>query len=102
MILKVKHPEWMPNACESLRKAIDMQQSGVIPTAIQGWMIAVPCKRVLRAVYGSAYMAIWYWLVAQVKEDMAVGWWRIRVKLGCVWMSKGEREIYDEVEREDA
>ncbi len=101
MILRIRHPEWMPDACESLRKAIDMQQSGMIPEAIQGWMIAVPCKSVLRAVYGSAYAAIWAWLVAQIREDAGMWWWRARVRLGCVWMSKEDREIYDTVTKEE-
>ena len=101
MIVPIKRPDRMPDACESLRKSIDMHQSGLTPKSIQGYMLATRCKRVLRAIYGSAYAAIWAWLVSQVREDATLWWWRVRVKLGFVWMSKEDREIYDDVMRED-
>lgn len=68
MTLHVRNPTHVPAALRSMTDTIALYPR--MPDSIRGWMLAVPCKRILRAVYGSAYRAIWAWLVAEVAADL--------------------------------
>jgi hypothetical protein len=68
MTLPIRNPNHMPAALRSMTDTIALYPR--MPESIKGWMLAVPCKRILRAVYGSAYRAILAWLVAEVMADL--------------------------------
>lgn len=68
MIQPVRNPHDLPAALRSMADTIEADP--YMPPSIRGWMLAVPAKRILRAVYGSAYRAIWAWLWAEVRGSI--------------------------------
>lgn len=93
--LAVANPDWVPSARESLQKTLRMDGQGLFPESIRGRMLAVPCKRMLRAVYGSAWKAICAWAWAELSDTAT--YYRQKV-----YLTKLEREIMRELESEDA
>lgn len=93
--LTVEHPDHVPGARASLQKTLRMDGQGLFPESIRGAMLAVPCKRMLRAVYGSAWKAICAWAWIELSETAT--YYRQRI-----YLTKLEREIRRELETEDA
>jgi len=50
---EVSHPEWLPDAFEAIRRTIALDEQSLLPEKIRGWMLVVPCLRLLRCVFGS-------------------------------------------------
>lgn len=93
--LSVANPDRVPGARESLQRTLRIDGQGLLPESIRGAMLAVPCKRMLRAVYGSAWKAICAWAWTELRE--AATYYRQKV-----YLTKLEREIRRELEAEDA
>lgn len=57
--IKIKHPDRLAPAFKAMKGSIELQERGLIPESIQGWMFVVPCRHLLRAIYGSDLKAAW-------------------------------------------
>lgn len=74
----IAHPDWLPDACESLRKSLELHRDKRIPASIKVPMLVVPIKRVLRGVYGSSLrMALA--LLMDALRDIPYDFWNLRV-----------------------
>ena len=86
----VAKSDQVPGSRESLQKTLAMDSEGMIPHSIRGGMLAVPCKRMLRAIYGSAWRAIIAWAWQKIRNDASWAWYRVRSR---VYRTKAEREM---------
>lgn len=91
----IVRPDWIDGAKESISQTLLLDSNGIFPEEVRGFILATPAKRLLRAVYGSSYAAIWAWLKSEIRTDCSIRWWRLRTKLGLVWMDVEDREMYD-------
>ena len=87
----VAKPDHVAGARESIMKTLAADEDGMIPDSIRGLMLAVPCKRMLRAVYGSAWRAIFAWAWQEVSNDASWAWYRVRSR---VYQTKAERDSF--------
>jgi hypothetical protein len=90
MRLRVARPEYVPGARDSLLKTLASDEEELIPDAIRGVILATPCKRMLRAVYGSAWRAIAAWAWSEVCNDFYDTVGRLRRR---IYQTKLEREV---------
>lgn len=87
----VAKPDQVAGARESIMKTLAADEDGMIPDCIRGGMLAVPCKRMLRAVYGSAWRAIAAWAWQELRNDASWSWYRVRSR---VYRTKAERDAF--------
>jgi hypothetical protein len=95
---KIARPEHVPGAIESLISTLSLDKHGHIPDSIRGSMLAIPCKRMLRAVYGSAWRAIIAWAWLEIQHDVFDRVYAIRCR---IYMTAAEREVEEVFGREE-
>lgn len=71
MTLHIRNPDHIPAALRSMTDTIALYPR--MPESIKGWMLAVPCKRILRAAY------------APPIGLSGLGWWRRCARM-CAWL----------------
>ena len=50
---KVANPDCLPGAFQAIRRTISLDEQKLLPETIRGWMLVVPCLRLLRCIFGS-------------------------------------------------
>lgn len=56
--IQIRYPDRLPEAERRITDTLRLHREGSIPSSIDGWMIVVPLKYALRAIYGSDLGAI--------------------------------------------
>lgn len=96
--ITIKNPRHVDGAIESLERALRSDRRREVPESIRGYMLAVPCKRMLRAIYGGGNGHVaWCLVVEAVGSRWRGAWWRLRSRLGLL----GDDEIFDEIVRDE-
>jgi hypothetical protein len=55
---KIAYENWLQSALDEQLKLINLVKEDKVPEAIEGWMLVVSCRRILRAVYGTDSAAL--------------------------------------------
>jgi len=77
--LKIKHPEWLEHS--AIDKTMNLIRTGKCPECIAGWMLVVPLKHALRAIYGSNLKAAWHLLMDAIGDAIVMYKLKILYKL---------------------
>jgi len=107
--VEISHPGRLDESHRRWTSAFNLYRAGGIPHSIAGWMLVVPLRHALRAIYGNdlrAAMALLIWAVAGRIPEAAVlvrirlygashllalvwtwawGWWRWVRYRGAAW-----------------
>lgn len=71
----VKDREWMLDAMKSAERVFKLYRADMVPKSVEGFMIATPCKRVLRMAYNGSNMKVgWFIFWDAVYERLQMIW----------------------------
>ncbi len=100
------HPDWMPRATKSMESSISLYRRGLLPPTLEVPMVVVPCRYILRSVYGSdlraAVALLGEALAGVVEKFRGILWrfWHYRVLMQSP--DRMLNEMLEEKEDEDA
>lgn len=64
--IPIAHPDWLAESERRISDSFRLYRSGHIPKSIDGWMLVVPLKHALRAIYGTDLRAAVALLLAAI------------------------------------
>jgi hypothetical protein len=79
--MKIRHPDWLPSALKSVESSIELAKADRLPSAIKGSMLAIPCHRLLRTIYGGNFKIAWVFFCCGCSDV----WRRIQGKCWRFW-----------------